>query len=94
MKEIQNAILHMPLFRSQFINAVSKKIGAKPQRNRLKRRFRAAIDLHSNLLDQRLDYVIVVNAEAVQTRFESIDDEVRTLITKVIQRWAAELESF
>lgn len=45
------------------------------------------------MLDQRLDFVIVVNAEAAEAPFERIDEEVRTLFAKVIDRWAAELES-
>jgi ribonuclease P protein component len=73
--------------------AVSRKIGSKPRRNRLKRRFRAAIESSTDLLDQRLDYVVVVNAEAAEASYEIIDEEVRTVFAKVNQRWAAELES-
>jgi len=73
--------------------AVSKKIGSKPRRNRLKRRFRAAIELRSDIVSERLDYVIVVNAEATEAGFDSIDAEVKSLFAKVTQRWAAELES-
>ena len=73
--------------------AVSKKIGSKPRRNRLKRRFRASIQSAPNLLDQRLDFVIVVNAEAAEATFERVDEDVRTLFAGVRQRWAAELES-
>ena len=73
--------------------AISKKIGSKPRRNRLKRRFRAAIDLNSELLDRRLDYVVVVNAEAAEASFDAIETEVRAVFAGVNQRWAAELES-
>lgn len=73
--------------------AVSKKIGSKPRRNKLKRRFRAAIASAPDLLEQRLDFVIVVNAEASEAAFESVEKEVRALFTMVIKRWADELES-
>ena len=72
--------------------AVSKKIGSKPRRNRLKRRFRSAISSLPDLLDHRLDFVIVVNAEAIDAPFGHINDEVRALFSKVKQRWAEELE--
>lgn len=73
--------------------AISKKIGSKPNRNRLKRRYRAAIDSNSEFLDLRLDYVVVVNAEAAEASFEKIDAEVKAVFAGVNQRWAAELES-
>ena len=73
--------------------AISKKIGSKPRRNRLKRRFRAVIDSNAENLDLRLDYVVVVNAEAAEASFDAIEREIKTVFAGVNQRWAAELES-
>ena len=73
--------------------AVSKKVGSRPRRNLLKRRFREAVSDRQNLLNQELDYVVVVNAEATEASFERIRLDVRALFAKVIDRWAAESES-
>lgn len=45
------------------------------------------------LLDSRLDYVLVVNAEGATATFSGIDAEVRSLLIKVRDRWESELES-
>lgn len=72
--------------------AVSKKIGSKPRKNRVKRRFRDAIAGARDLLDCRLDYIVVVNAEAAGATFTSIDKDVRALLARVAERWESELE--
>ncbi len=73
--------------------AVAKKIGSKPRRNHVKRRFRAVLSGAHGLLDSRLDYVLVVNAEGATATFSGIDAEVRSLLIKVRDRWESELES-
>jgi len=73
--------------------AVSKKVGSRPRRNKLKRRFRDAILCRRNQIDRRLDYVLIVNAEAAESPFDRVEEEVRMLFARIVERWAAESES-
>jgi hypothetical protein len=36
---------------------------------------------------------VIVNAEAASVTFERIEEDVRTLFDKIVERWAAESES-
>jgi len=74
--------------------ATSKKIGTKPQRNRAKRRFREAIRQQPQILNPRLDIVVVVTEAGSGATFDRIREEVKALFGKAIERWAEELESF
>lgn len=71
--------------------ATSKKIGSKPQRNRAKRRAREAA--RKTNLDPRLDYVVVVQAEAPTASFERLAEDLAKAIEGMRDRWASELES-
>lgn len=68
----------------------SKKIGNKPRRNRTKRRFREAVRL-SELVDPRLDYVLIVGPRGDTAPFARIREEVVDLFGKARERWADEL---
>ncbi|MDR3690221.1 MAG: ribonuclease P protein component [Fimbriimonas sp.] len=73
--------------------AVSKKVGSRPRRNKLKRRFREAVfDLREDL-DRRFDFVLMVNVEAVEAPYERVRTEVRALFAKAVMRWAEDSES-
>lgn len=73
--------------------AVSKKIGSRPQRNKLKRRFREAILKLNDSFNREYDYVVVVHVEAVDKAFSQIESEVQSLFIRIGERWAAESES-
>jgi ribonuclease P protein component len=72
--------------------ATSKKIGSKPKRNRVKRQFREAIRIQFQLIDSRLDYVLIVKTDASESSFERIQEETGNLFREAAERWANELE--
>jgi ribonuclease P protein component len=74
--------------------ATSKQIGAKPQRNRAKRRLRECVRIHRNLIDNQLDYVFIVNLKAATATFPQLLCEAAELIDKSNGRWASESECF
>lgn len=70
--------------------ATSRSIGSKPRRNRLKRRFRDALRSQQEIIDSRLDYILMLLPSAEQTTYAAIREEVATLINRVNARWASE----
>jgi ribonuclease P protein component len=72
--------------------STAKKIGSHARRNRVKRRFREAIRTQPDMLDRRLDYVVVVNAGSADAPFEPVKSELRALFGKINDRWAGDLE--
>jgi len=73
--------------------ATVKKIGGRPQRNRAKRRFREAIRNQPDLVDARIDYILIVNADGAIAPFGRIEEEVRALLGRARERWESELAS-
>ena len=59
--------------------ATSKKIGAKPRRNRALRRFREAVRLQPQIRNEAYDFVVIVNVAGAEAAFQRIQEEVRNL---------------
>lgn len=74
--------------------AASKQIGAKPQRNRAKRRLRECVRIHRNLIDNQLDYVFIVSLKAAAATFPQLLSETAEMIDKANGRWASESGCF
>jgi ribonuclease P protein component len=73
--------------------ATSKKIGCHARRNWVKRRIRESIfNLESNLRPD-LDYIVIATPNVVALEFEAVREELRDALTRMNQRWAADLES-
>ena len=72
--------------------ATAKKIGAKPRRNRAKRRVREAIRPLAER-NELLDSVVVVTVAALDCPFEDLQNELRELFGRMNARWAESLES-
>ena len=62
--------------------ATSRKIGGKPQRNRERRRFRAALQEGRAPLRQNLDYVVIVSPSCATASFGRITEEARDLVAR------------
>ncbi|WP_420810089.1 ribonuclease P protein component [Fimbriimonas ginsengisoli] len=73
--------------------ATSKKIGGRPERNRARRRFREAVRIQADLAEPRLDFILIVGANGADVPFQRIQEEVRDLFRRAVERWADELES-
>ena len=73
--------------------AVSKKIGSKPNRNLVKRRWREALmPVRSDF--QTWDSVWTIGIEATQWNLERIKSEVLLLIEQAKVEWAEKSECF
>jgi ribonuclease P protein component len=72
--------------------ATSKKIGGKPQRNRVKRRYREALMANQNIIDQSLDAVVIVSPKAANATLPQLRSDVAVLLDRIKARWAAESE--
>jgi ribonuclease P protein component len=70
----------------------SKQLGSKPQRNRVKRRFRECVVAHRELIDPTLDYIFIVNSKATNATLPQLLGEAAELIEKSKTRWASESE--
>lgn len=73
--------------------ATSRKLGAHPQRNRGKRRFREALRAEITSLEERLDYVLVILPAGAEAPYDAIREDLRTVFQKMGERWESELES-
>jgi ribonuclease P protein component len=62
---------------------VTKKVGNSPERNRIKRRLRAAARACGTAFQPQHDYVIVGRREALTTPFEKLVSELNSAIAKV-----------
>lgn len=73
--------------------ATSRKLGGKPQRNRQRRRFQAALRLCAEELRPDMDYVVILGPSCAEVPFGRITEEVRDLVARANARWAEPLES-
>lgn len=73
--------------------ATSRTIGAKPRRNKLKRRFREALRSQQEIIEPRLDYILMLLPSAEQSSYTAIREELANVFNKVNERWASELVS-
>jgi ribonuclease P protein component len=71
--------------------ATPKAVGNTPRRNRLKRRFRAAVRECGPL--ETLDVIVAIAAAADRADYDAIKADVADGLKKIEQRWAKELES-
>ena len=55
---------------------VSKKAGNAPQRNKIKRRFRDALQRVSHLLDVNCDYVLIGNKSSYEVPFSKLQSDL------------------
>ena len=62
---------------------VTKKTGNSPQRNRIKRRLRAAARACSGLFEAQHDYVLVGRREALSLPFSKVVADLSSAIAKV-----------
>jgi len=69
--------------------ATAKKIGDRPARNRAKRRFREAARTQG-LLDPKFDFILIVNGKGADATFERIQEEVRGLFARAVERWESD----
>ncbi|RYG26615.1 ribonuclease P protein component [bacterium] len=73
--------------------ATSRKLGGKPQRNRQRRRFKAALQDCAELLHPAMDYVVILGPSCAEAPWRRITEEARDLIVRANARWAEESES-
>jgi ribonuclease P protein component len=62
---------------------VSKKVGNAPERNRVKRRLRAAVRSCAAAFRPRHDYVLVGRREALSLPFATLVGDLQSLITRI-----------
>lgn len=62
---------------------VSKKVGNAPERNRVKRRLRAAVSACASQFRARHDYVLVGRREALGVPFQDLVEDLGKLIDRV-----------
>jgi ribonuclease P protein component len=62
---------------------VSKKVGNAPERNRVKRRLRAAVRTCAGTFHPRHDYVLVGRREALGLPFATLVGDLEALITRI-----------
>ncbi len=62
---------------------VSKQCGNAPQRNRIKRRLRAATRACAEAFEAQHDYVLVGRREALATPFSDLVEDLKRLIARV-----------
>ena len=74
--------------------ATSRKIGTKPARNKVRRRFKEALRLCSDCIETRLDYVVVIGIAGAKASLPELTADARPLLTDLSLRWAKGSESF
>ncbi len=62
---------------------VTKQTGNSPQRNRIRRRLRAAVKACENRFEPQHDYVLVGRSEALSMPFGQLVDELAASISKI-----------
>lgn len=71
--------------------ATPKSVGNTPRRNKMKRRFRAAV-LETGR-PQSLDLVVAISSKADRVPYASIRIDLESAMGRMIERWASESES-
>jgi ribonuclease P protein component len=72
--------------------STSRKIGNRPARNRVRRRFQAALRLKSECIERRLDYVVIIGAAGKDAPMPEVAMELEELLKDLRARWAKEWE--
>jgi len=72
--------------------STSRKIGNRPTRNRVRRRFREALRLKSECIEPALDYVVVIGVAGKEASVQEMALEAETLLKGLQARWASESE--
>lgn len=62
---------------------VTKKVGNSPQRSRIKRRLRAAVDACATQFDPHNDYVLIGRRSALDVPFSGLVEGLGSLIDRV-----------
>ena len=62
---------------------ITKKVGNSPERNRIKRRFRAIVAQCSNLFEQNYDYVLIGRRKALYQPFAELVSDLRQSIVNI-----------
>ncbi len=75
--------LNNNLQHSRFGISVSKKVANAVGRVKLRRQYRALIDLHKELLDYKLDIIIIVKKESIITNFQTKLDYINNFIESI-----------
>lgn len=73
--------------------ATAKAIGNVPRRNRAKRRFRAALSEVPERIPDGLDVVIQISAKAADASYLDIVSDLRSLVSRMNERWESESAS-
>lgn len=73
--------------------ATSRAIGNRPQRNRVRRRIQAAFRELKAELPAGLDLIIQAKAEAKNTSFGELRDQLRNGLEATARRWESKSES-
>ena len=71
--------------------ATPRAAGCNARRNKMKRRFRAAV--LEMVRPHDLDMVVAISANADRAPFSSIREDLRSVLGRMKKRWADELES-
>jgi ribonuclease P protein component len=62
---------------------VTKKAGNAPERNRIKRRLRAAVTACADAFSTRHDYVLIGRRDVLSAPFSSLVSTLKSLITRI-----------
>ncbi len=62
---------------------ITKKTGNSPQRNRIKRRFRAASNICAHLFKPNYDYVLIGRPKALTTPFSELVKDLKNAVRKI-----------
>ena len=62
---------------------VTKKTGNSPERNRIKRRLRAAVMACANLFQPQHDYVLIGRRKALETPFAELVSELENALVRI-----------
>jgi ribonuclease P protein component len=62
---------------------VTRKVGNAPERNRIRRRLRAAVKACATRFEPRHDYVLIGRREALSAPFATLVDDLASLLRRV-----------